>query len=52
MSTVHWIQTICEVMIIALIIVGLIYEPVLVAWEDKQKEKVLKALKERKALRK
>ena len=52
MSTVHLIQTLCEVAVIALIIVGLIYEPALVKWEEKQKEKVLRALKERKALRK
>lgn len=52
MSTVHLIQTLCEVVVIALIIVGLIYEPALVKWEEKQKEKVLRALKERKALRK
>ena len=52
MSTVHLIQTFCEVVVIALIIVGLIYEPALVKWEEKQKEKVLRALKERKALRK
>jgi hypothetical protein len=46
------IQTLFEIVLIATIVVCIIYEPVLVAWEDKQKEKVLKALKERKALRK
>ena len=46
------IQTIFEAVLIVLAIVGLVYEPVVAAWEDKQKEKVLKALKERKALRK
>ena len=52
MSKVHLILTIFESLIIALIILGAIYEPVLAAWEEKQKNKVLKALKERKALRK
>ena len=52
MSTLHIIQTIFEIGLVALVILGFVYEPVLIAWEDKQKEKVLKALKERKALRK
>lgn len=52
MSNIHFIQTGFELVIVALVILGIIYEPVLAAWEDKQKEKVLKALKERKALRK
>lgn len=52
MSTAHWIQTVLEVLVIAAVIIGGFYEPVLAAWEEKQKEKVLKTLKERKALRK
>lgn len=52
MSTGHLIITVIEFVAIAVIIVGFIYEPALAKWEEKQKEKVLKALKERKALRK
>lgn len=52
MSATHWVQTTIEILVIGLAIVGLLYEPVIAKWEDKQKEKVLKALKERKALRK
>lgn len=48
MSTAHLIQTIIEILFGVAIIVGLIYEPALAKWEQKQKEKVLKALKERK----
>ena len=48
MSTAHAIQTAIEVLVITAIIVGFIYEPALVKWEEKQKEKILKALKKRK----
>lgn len=52
MSTAHLIQTIVEILVVGALIVGLIHEPVVAEWEDKQKEKVLKALKKRKAYRK
>lgn len=52
MSTLHWLQTSLEVLMIAAVIICIIYEPALAKWEQKQKEKVLRALKERKALRK
>ena len=52
MSTLHSIQTAIEVVLIASLVLAIIYEPVLAKWEEKQKEKVLKAFKERKALRK
>ena len=48
MNTAHAIQTALEVLFVAAIIVGLIYEPVLAKWEQKQKEKVLKAFNRRK----
>ena len=48
MSTAHAIQTALEILIIGLIILGQIYEPVLVEWEEKKGEKMLKAFKERK----
>ena len=51
MSTAHWIQTSLEVVMIAALILGFIYEPILVKWEEKQKEKVLKAFKKRKEYR-
>lgn len=51
MSTAHWVQTIIEILIIGALIVGLIYEPIVAEWEQKQKEKVLKALKKRKECR-
>lgn len=51
MSTAHLIQTILEVLMIAAIILGFIYEPALVKWEEKQKEKVLKVFNSRKEYR-
>ena len=51
MSTAHWIQTSLEVLMIAALILGFIYEPILVKWEEKQKEKVLKAFNDRRKLR-
>ena len=46
------IQTGFEIVLVALVVLGIIYEPALAKWEEKKKAKVLKALKERKALRK
>ena len=51
MSTTHWIITIIEVLMVAAVIVGLIYEPVIAEWEKKQGEKMLKRFKERKKYR-
>ena len=51
MSTAHLVQTIIEALMIIAVIIGGLYEPCLAAWEEKQKEKVLKAFKERKKLR-
>lgn len=51
MSTAHAIQTTLEILVIAAIIVGYFYQPILAKWEAKQKEKVLKAFKKRKAYR-
>ena len=48
MSTAHWIQSSLEIIFGIALIVGFIYEPVVAKWEQKQKEKVLKALKKRK----
>lgn len=45
-------QTVFEFLLIALVIVCIVYEPVLVAWEEKQKERVLKAFKKQKEYRK
>ena len=49
MSTIHIIQTIVELLLFVLLVLSFIYEPMLVKWEEKQKTKVLKALKEKKS---
>ena len=51
MSIAHLIQTIGEILLVAALILGLIYEPVLAKWEKKQGEKMLKAFKRRKDYR-
>ena len=51
MSTAHLIQTAIEVVMVVALIIGGLYEPVLADWEEKQKEKVLKAFKKRKEYR-
>ena len=52
MSTSHVIQTIIECLVIVAVFVGLLYEPAIAEWERRQGEKMLKALKKRKELRK
>ena len=51
MSTTQWIQTVIEVLVIAAVIIGFLYEPIIAEWEQKQKEKVLKAFNKRKEYR-
>ena len=51
MSNTHLIQTIVEMVLIALVIVSLICEPAIAKWEEKQKQKVMKAWKNRKKYR-
>lgn len=51
MSTGHLIQTIIEVIVVGALIYGLFHEPIIAEWEEKQKEKVLKAFKHRKDYR-
>lgn len=51
MSNTHLIQTIIEIVLIALVIVSLVYEPAIAKWEEKQKQKVMKAWKNRKKFR-
>ena len=51
MSTAHWIQTSLEVVMIASLVLCFIYEPALAKWEQKLKEKVLKAFNYRKKFR-
>lgn len=51
MSTLHTIQTIVEVILVGALIVSLFYEPIIAEWEEKQKERVLKAFKHRKDYR-
>ena len=51
MSTAHAIQTTFEILVIAAIIVGYFYQPALAKWEQKQKEKILKAFKKQREYR-
>ena len=51
MSTAHAIQTTVEVLVIAVLLIGYFYQPILAKWEQKQKEKVLKAFNKRKEYR-
>ena len=52
MSTPHIIHSIIEILIIIAIIVLMVYEPVLVKWEEKQGKKMLKAFKKMREYRK
>jgi hypothetical protein len=52
MSTAHAIQTIIEVLMLLAIVGGIIYEPALAKWEQKQGEKMLKAFNKVKEYRK
>ena len=51
MTTGQWIQTIIEVLMLIAVIASLVYEPILVNWEEKHKEKVMKAWKQRRKFR-
>lgn len=51
MTNTQIIQTVIEIVVIALLIIGFIYEPTVAKWEEKQKEKVMKAWKQRKKYR-
>lgn len=51
MTNTQIIQTGIEIVILALLIVGVVYEPVVAKWEEKQKERVIKAWKQRKKYR-
>lgn len=51
MTTGQWIQTIIEVLMLIAVIASMVYEPILVKWEEKQGEKMLKAFKKRKEYR-
>lgn len=52
MTTPQIIRTAFEIVMIAILILGFVYEPALAKWEEKQKEKVLRAFKERRKYRK
>ena len=51
MSISQWIISIIEVLVVAAVIIGFMYEPIVADWEQKQKEKVLKAFKDRRRFR-
>lgn len=50
MSTLHTLQTLFEIVFIVVLILAIVYEPVLVKWEQAQKEKILQAIKKRSKL--
>ena len=52
MSTAHLIQTTLELIVVALVIIGFLYEPVLARWERKQGRKMLRAFKKMRQYRK
>ena len=52
MSTIHYLQTGLEVVMVVAVILGIIYEPAIAKWEEKKKEKVLKAFNDRRKFRK
>ena len=51
MSMIHYLQTSLEVLMLVALVLGFIYEPALAKWEEKQKEKVLKAFNDRRKFR-
>lgn len=51
MSTLLWIQTIFELLLLVTLILGFLYEPVIAKWERKQGKRMLRAFKERKRYR-
>lgn len=51
MSNTHLIQTVIEAIAVALVIIAVFYEPAVAKWEEKQKEKVLRAFKNRRKYR-
>lgn len=52
MSSIHYLLTGFEVVMVVAVILGIIYEPALAKWEEKKKEKVLKAFNDRRKFRK
>ena len=52
MSTIHYLLTGFEVVMVVAVILGIIYEPAIAKWEEKKKEKVLKAFNVRRKFRK
>ena len=51
MSTAHTVQTIIEALMILAVIILFVYDPIIADWEQKQKEKVLRAFNKRKVHR-
>ena len=52
MSTIHYLLTGFEVVMVVAVILGIIYEPAIAKWEEKKKEKILKAFNDRRKFRK
>lgn len=45
MATLHFMQTVGLILLAGLLVIGFMYEPMIAKWEQKQKRKVLRALK-------
>lgn len=52
MTTPQIIRTVFEIIMIAVLILGFVYEPALAKWEQRQGEKMLKAFKKMRKYRK
>ena len=52
MSATHYVQTAIEILLVVAGIAGIIYEPIIAKWEQKQGAKMLKAFKKMKECRK
>ena len=51
MNKAHLILSVIEIVLISAVVMGFLFEPVLVKWEEKQKQKVMTAWKNRKKRR-
>lgn len=51
MSTLHTILTVLEIVLVVGTIIAVFYEPAIAMWEEKQKEKFLKAFNNRRKYR-
>lgn len=52
MSAIQVIQTVIDILLLIAVVLSMVYEPLLIKWEDKQQEKLRKAFNKRKEYRK